>query len=196
MLGRVAVPDEYAVFTFHFSFEIGGPPRNCTWWPCASTSVRLRAGASLSKFAAQTRTRRRSRTAAVRPVRSWPSPEFASREMESQAHRSWRPAITSTVRGLCRRASFTWERWSRCWHTATKGIAPCIPVWRVLADGHQRVSLNTYARKIGVPCGSRTHVRGFADHCLGCSANGTEREGRERKFSVPPAFVAPPPWRP
>ena len=27
-----------------------------------------------------------------------------------------------------------------------QGIAPCIPVWKVLADGHQRVSLNTYAR--------------------------------------------------
>lgn len=28
-----------------------------------------------------------------------------------------------------------------------QGIAPCIPVWKVLADGHQRVSLNTYARE-------------------------------------------------
>ena len=27
--------------------------------------------------------------------------------------------------------------------------------------------------KNGVPCESRTHLRGFADHCLGCSANGT-----------------------
>ncbi len=31
------------------------------------------------------------------------------------------------------------------------GIAPSIPAWKVLADGHQRVSLNTYARnEIGV----------------------------------------------
>jgi len=29
-----------------------------------------------------------------------------------------------------------------------QGIAPCIPVWKVLADGHQRVSLNTYAREM------------------------------------------------
>ena len=27
--------------------------------------------------------------------------------------------------------------------------------------------------KNGFPCESRTHLRGFADHCLGCSANGT-----------------------
>ena len=37
----------------------------------------------------------------------------------------------------------------------------------------RRVSLNTYARGNGVPCGSCTHLNGFADHCLGCSANGT-----------------------
>src|SRR5579859_7218776 len=29
-----------------------------------------------------------------------------------------------------------------------QGIAPCIPVWKVLADGHRRVSLNTYAREM------------------------------------------------
>ena len=53
---------------------------------------------------------------------------------------------------------------------------PCIPVWKVLADGHQRVSLNTYARnEIGVPCGSCTHLNGFADRCLGCSANETSQ---------------------
>src|SRR6266550_8164196 len=48
-----------------------------------------------------------------------------------------------------------------------------MPFWKVLADGQQRVSLNTYARRNGVPCESRTHLRGFADHCLGCSANET-----------------------
>ena len=32
------------------------------------------------------------------------------------------------------------------------GIAPSIPVWKVIADGVQRVSLKTYARdEIGVP---------------------------------------------
>ena len=30
-------------------------------------------------------------------------------------------------------------------------IAPRIPVWKVLTDGQQRVSLNTYAQKIGIP---------------------------------------------
>jgi hypothetical protein len=28
-----------------------------------------------------------------------------------------------------------------------QGIAPCTSAWKVLADGHQYVSLNTYARK-------------------------------------------------
>jgi hypothetical protein len=35
--------------------------------------------------------------------------EVASRKMESQAHRIWQPAITSTVRGLCRESRFAWE---------------------------------------------------------------------------------------
>ena len=30
------------------------------------------------------------------------------------------------------------------------GIAPCIPAWKVLADGHHCVSLNTYARDINL----------------------------------------------
>ena len=49
---------------------------------------------------------------------------FTSREMESQAHRSQRPAITSTVRGLCQRAGFTWEM------DGHEGSAPSIPVWK------------------------------------------------------------------
>jgi hypothetical protein len=50
-----------------------------------------------------------------------------------------------------------------------QGIAPCIPVWKTgvylstpMLDGN------------GVPCGSLARLRGFADRCLGCSANGTE----------------------
>src|SRR5512138_2849120 len=41
----------------------------------------------------------------------------------------------------------------------------------------RRVSLNTYARRfeIGVPCESCTRLCGFADRCLGCSANGTKK---------------------
>lgn len=45
----------------------------------------------------------------------------------------------------------------------------------------RRVSLITYARYAehgttpgnGVPCEIRTRIRGFADHCLSYSANGT-----------------------
>ena len=49
-----------------------------------------------------------------------------------------------------------------------QGIAPCMPVWKT------GVYLSTpLLGKNGVPCESRTHLRGFADHCLGCSANGT-----------------------
>ena len=49
-----------------------------------------------------------------------------------------------------------------------QGIAPCIPVWKT------GVYLSTpMLGQNGVPCESRTHLRGFADHCLGCSANGT-----------------------
>ena len=43
---------------------------------------------------------------------------------ESQAHRIRRPAITSTVRGLCRQARFTWEM------DEHQGIVPRIPVWK------------------------------------------------------------------
>ena len=48
-----------------------------------------------------------------------------------------------------------------------QGIAPCIPVWKtgvylstpMLEKLESRVELH--------------HLHGFADHCLGCSANGT-----------------------
>ena len=50
-----------------------------------------------------------------------------------------------------------------------QGSAPCIPVWKT------GVYLSTpmLENEIGVPCESCTRLRGFADHCLGCSANGT-----------------------
>jgi Sir2 family protein len=63
----------------------------------------------------------------------WLAPVFASRKYP-QAHRIWRPAITSTVRGPCRQARFTWEMacqavaWRRL--VGHQGIAPCIPVWK------------------------------------------------------------------
>jgi len=71
---------------------------------------------------------------------AWPAPVFASRKYP-QAHRIWHPAITSTVRALCRQARFTWEM------VGHQGIVPRIPVWKAFARGHQRVSLNTYARR-------------------------------------------------
>ena len=32
--------------------------------------------------------------------------------------------------------------------------------------------LGCYKLEIGIPCENRTHLNGFADRCLGCSANG------------------------
>ena len=45
--------------------------------------------------------------------------------------------------------------------------------------------------KSGVPCGSCTRLHGFADHCLSCSANGTESESADGMRSLPPAFDFP-----
>ena len=53
------------------------------------------------------------------------------------------------------------------------GSAPTIPVWKVLADGQKRVSLNTYARRNGIPCWNRTSLCDFAGRRLICSANET-----------------------
>ena len=35
--------------------------------------------------------------------------------INSPAHCTWRPAITSTVRGLCRQTGFNWGKWSSIW---------------------------------------------------------------------------------
>ena len=40
-----------------------------------------------------------------------------------------------------------------------QGSAPCIPVWKVLAHGQWRVSLNTYARRNGLPAVARLILR-------------------------------------
>jgi hypothetical protein len=37
--------------------------------------------------------------------------------------------------------------------------------------------------KAGVPCGSCTHLNGFADRCLGCSANGTKFYLEKNRFN-------------
>ena len=47
-----------------------------------------------------------------------------------------------------------------------QGIAPCNPAWKILADGHQRVSVNTYARRDGIPYQNRTGLCGFANRRL------------------------------
>ena len=43
-----------------------------------------------------------------------------------------------------------WPAGPKLWRRLVEhlGIAPSILAWKVLADGHQRVSLNTYARKM------------------------------------------------
>src|ERR1051325_2844064 len=75
------------------------------------------------------------------------------------------------------------DRWTCCGSQSRapkmnqdQGSAPCIPVWKVLADGQWRVSLNTYARRNGIPCWNRTSLCGFANRRLSCSANGMEIE--------------------
>jgi hypothetical protein len=47
-----------------------------------------------------------------------------------------------------------------------QGIAPCNPAWKVLADSHQRASINTYARENGIPYWNCTSLCGFADRRL------------------------------
>jgi len=47
-----------------------------------------------------------------------------------------------------------------------QGIAPRNPAWKVLADDHQRVSINTYARKNGIPYQDCTGLCGFAGRRL------------------------------
>jgi hypothetical protein len=55
------------------------------------------------------------------------------------------------------------------------GIAPSIPVWKVPCGRPSAcISQHLCSRyETGVPCGSCTCLNGFADRCLGCSANGT-----------------------
>ena len=44
------------------------------------------------------------------------------------------------------------------------------------------MSLNTYARKVGIPCWNRTSLCGFANRRLSCSANGIEIESAGGSF--------------
>src|SRR5665213_1983331 len=48
------------------------------------------------------------------------------------------------------------------------------------------VSLNTYARRIGIPCWSCTSLYGFANRRLGCSANGIEMKSTSGDFRLRP----------
>src|SRR5262245_20941044 len=95
------------------------------------------------------------------------------------------------------------------------GSAPTTPVWKTgvylstLMPGEMARRAEARRAKAGIPCGSRTRLCGFADHRLGCSANGTcvEFDGHrrvetrmrfglitarlkhERKFLPPPAWL-------
>ena len=44
-----------------------------------------------------------------------------------------------------------------------EGTAPCIPAWKVLADEDQRVSINTYTQRNGIPYRNCTGLCGFAN---------------------------------
>ncbi len=55
-----------------------------------------------------------------------------------------------------------------------QGIAPRIPVRKVLADGHHACISQHLCPDHGVPYWSRTSLCGFAGRRLNCSANGTE----------------------
>src|SRR5262249_9565291 len=86
-----------------------------------------------------------------------------------------------------------------------QGIAPCIPAWKAgvylstpMLDGKGLPSrspqanesppthfvlrrdslrpLHVQRAKAGIPCGSCTPLNGFADRCLGCSANGMQSD--------------------
>ena len=166
--------------------EIGGPPRICTWWPCASTSRRVRAGTSLPQFAAKRDTKaelnRRSQVCeALAGTGISRRVKWNPKRAESGARHGGRAEAPSTMPGLWRQAGFAWEM------DGHEGSAPLFRFGRSL-----RTAINVYlstlmpdemARravaqraKAGVPCGSRTRLRGFADHCLSCSANGTRFE--------------------
>ena len=96
----------------------------------APSSRRLRAGTSLSKFATLLAVCKDRDTKAELNHRSQICEVLTGTgishrgKRESQAHRIGHPAITSTVRGLCRRNRFTWEM------DGHEGSAPSIPVWK------------------------------------------------------------------
>src|SRR6185503_2896697 len=48
----------------------------------------------------------------------------------------------------------------------------------------RRVSLNTYARRNGIPCWNRASLCGFANRRLNCSANGIEIESAGGRFRL------------
>jgi len=98
----------------------------------APSSRRLRAGTSLSKFATLMAVCKDRDTKAELNHRSQICEVLTGTgishrgKRESQAHRIGCPAITSTVRGLCRHTRFTGENEM----VEHQGIAPCIPVWK------------------------------------------------------------------
>src|SRR6266699_2625657 len=157
----------------------------------APRSRRLRAGTSLSMLATQSR-----HEGGVEPpsrfrigMKSWPAPVFASREMVGATgtapvcSRSRSRRLTFRLRSeilpnALNPASGHYFDGARSLpaHQVQLGkmkwssIRVLRPVFRF---GRPACISQHLCSQNGVPCESRTHLRGFADHCLGCSANGT-----------------------
>ena len=67
------------------------------------------------------------------------------------------------------------------------GIAPSIPVWKVLADGVQRVSLNTYARAMKLESRARVALAWTVLQTAAWAARptGHETNGGRKPFRPP-----------
>lgn len=78
-------------------------------------------------------------------------------------------ALYSCLEG--RRVSL--NTYARKWNWPASRSSPGAARLRLSSYGGQP-SRSLRSAKAGVPCGSCTHLNGFADRCLRCSANGTE----------------------
>src|ERR1035441_231491 len=89
-------------------------------------------------------------------------------EEDSPAHRTRHPAITSTVRGLCRHTRFNWGQGNG------RASGYCA-LYSGLED--RRVSLNTYARENWSPVMELHHSARFCSPLLGLRGQGDILEG-------------------
>ena len=147
------------------------------------TFSRLRDGTSLLKFSA---TRNRDTKAELNRrgqiCEVLIDTGISRREKKTQAYRIGCPAIASTVRGLCEHP-IPLGKWTGMWVAR--------PLFRFGRPAC--VSQHLCPEKIGIPCGNRTSLCGFADRRLSCSANGMEIEVRAEAFASA-RFVTS--WRP